>query len=120
MNGLYPEGISAMLDSTASVHSYNLRGSSNNIFIPKPRTEAGKPVFSYRGAVLWNSPPSDLRNQRNLKSFKDNFINYSFNKRQQQLYSQFSASYLLKYTKTIIILDCSNSLALRKFNTYTK
>ena len=37
-----------------------------------------------------------------------------------QLYSQFSASYLLKYTKTIIILDCSNSLTLRKFNTYTK
>ena len=52
MNGFYPEGISAMFDSTASVHSHNLRGSSNNIFIPRPRTEAGKRAFSYRGAVL--------------------------------------------------------------------
>jgi len=60
MNGFYPEGISAMFDSTASVHSHNLRGSSNNIFIPRPRTEAGKRAFS-RGAVLWNSLPSDLR-----------------------------------------------------------
>ena len=78
MNGFYPEGILAMFDSTASVHSHNLRRSSNNIFIPRPRTEAGKRAFSYRGAVLWNSLPSDLRNQPNLKSFKDNFINYSF------------------------------------------
>ena len=78
MNGFYPEGISAMFDSTASVHSYNLRGSLNNIFITRPHTEAGKKAFSYRGAVLWNSLPSDLRNQPNLKSFKDNFINYSF------------------------------------------
>ena len=46
MNGLYPEGISAMFDLTAGVHSHNLRGSSNNIFIPRPRTEAGKRPFS--------------------------------------------------------------------------
>jgi len=57
MKGFYPEGISAMFDSTASVHSHNLRGSSNNIFILRPRTEAGKPAFSYRGAVWWNSLP---------------------------------------------------------------
>ena len=67
-----------MFDSTASVHSHNLRGNSNNIFIPRPRTEVGKRAFSYRGAVLWNSLPSDLRNQPNLKLFKDNFTNYSF------------------------------------------
>ena len=67
-----------MFDSTASVHSQNLRESSNNIFIPRRRTEAGKRAFSYRGAVLSNSLPSDLKNQPNLKSFKDNFINYSF------------------------------------------
>ena len=78
MNGFYPEGISAMFDLTASVHSHNLRGNSNNIFIPRPRTEAGKRAFSYRGSVLWNSLPSDLRSQPNLKLFKDNFTNYSF------------------------------------------
>ena len=53
-----------MFDSTASVHSQNLRESSNNIFIPKRRTEAGKRAFSYRGAVLWNSLPSDLKNRQ--------------------------------------------------------
>ena len=77
MNGFYPEGISAMFDSTARVDSNNLGGSSNNIFIPRARTEAGKRAFSCRGAALWNSLPSDLRNQLNLKSFKD-FIIYSF------------------------------------------
>jgi len=46
INGFYPEGISAMFDSTASVHSHNLRGSSNNIFITRPHTEAGKQAFS--------------------------------------------------------------------------
>ena len=49
-----------MFDSTARVHSHN-------IFIPRPRTEAGKRAFSYRGAVLCNTLPSDLRNQPNLK-----------------------------------------------------
>ena len=81
MNGFYPERISAMFDSTASVHSHNLRGSSNNIFIPRPRTEAGKRAFSYRGAVLWNSLPSDLRNQPNLKSttlFRNNIVSLQF------------------------------------------
>ena len=77
INAFYPEGISAMFNSTASVHSHNLRGSSNIIFITRPHTEAGKQAFSYRGAVLWNSLPSDLRNQPNLKSFKYSFQKYN-------------------------------------------
>ena len=69
-----------MFDSTASVYSHNLRGSSNNIFLPRPRTEAGKRAFSYGGAVLWNSLPSDLRNQPNLelKSFNNVFSKYYY------------------------------------------
>ena len=43
-----------MFKPTSGVHSYNVRGASNNIFVPRPCTEAAKRAFSYRGAVMWN------------------------------------------------------------------
>ena len=69
-----------------------------------------------RDFVFENSKNNNSNNNNN----NINIFFFINNNNNQQLYSQFSASYLLKYTKTIIILDCSNSLALRKFNTYTK
>ena len=54
LNNLYPESLKNMFKSTSEVHSYNVRGASNNIFVPRPRTEAVKRAFSYRGVVMWN------------------------------------------------------------------
>ena len=67
---------------------------------------------------IWHPDVYNCHNNNNKNNNNNN--NYYYYYIIIQLYSQFSASYLLKYTKTIIILDCSNSLALRKFNTYTK
>ena len=55
---------------TSRVHSYNLRGASNNVFVPRPRTEAVKRSFSYRGAVMWNGLENVLKDEINLNCFK--------------------------------------------------
>ena len=41
-NNFHPTRLKSMFEPTSNIHSYNLRGNSNNIFIPRPRTEAAK------------------------------------------------------------------------------
>ena len=67
---LYPESLKNMFKPTSGVHSYNVRGASSNIFVPRPRTEAAKRAFSYRGAVMWNGLENVLKDEINLNSFK--------------------------------------------------
>ena len=38
--------------------------------LPRPRTEAAKRAFSYRGAVMWNGLGNKLKDETNLNSFK--------------------------------------------------
>ena len=64
-----------MFEPLSNVHSYNLRGSSNNIFIPRPRTENGKRNFGYRGAVLWNDLPDEIKTKPSVWSFKASLVN---------------------------------------------
>ena len=61
LNNLYPESLKNMFKPTSGVHSYNVRGASNNIFVPRPRTEAAKRAFRYRGAVMWNGLENVLK-----------------------------------------------------------
>ena len=71
LNNLYPESLKNMFKPTSGgVHSYNVRGASNNIFVPRPRTEAAKRAFSYRGAVMWNGLENVLKDEINLNSYK--------------------------------------------------
>ena len=51
---LFPVGLKSQ------VRPDNLRGSSNNIFIRRPETDAARKSFGYRGAVLWNGLPSEI------------------------------------------------------------
>ena len=59
-----------MFKATSGVHSYNVRGALNNVFAPRPRTEAAKRAFSYGGAVMWNGLENELKDEINLNSFK--------------------------------------------------
>lgn len=70
LNNLYPESLKNVFKPTSGVHSYNVRGASNNVFVPRPRTEAAKRAFSYRGAVVWNGLENMLKDEVNLNSFK--------------------------------------------------
>ena len=49
LHNLYPKGLKNMFKPTSRVHSHKVWGSSNNVFVPRPLTEAAKRVFSYRG-----------------------------------------------------------------------
>lgn len=40
---------------TNTIHNYNVRCSEHNLLIPRPKTEALKKSFVYRGAVWWDS-----------------------------------------------------------------
>ena len=40
LNNLYPQSSKNVFQPTSTVHSYNVQGASNNVFVPKPRTEA--------------------------------------------------------------------------------
>ena len=50
---------------------YSLRNSDNKLALPKPRTDFLKRSFSYSGAHLWNSLPSDVRAIRSYTNFRN-------------------------------------------------
>ena len=71
LNNLYPESLlKNFFKQTSRVHSYNVRGASNNVFVPRPHSEAAKQAFSYGGAVMWNGLENVLKDEINLNSFK--------------------------------------------------
>ena len=70
LHNLSPIRLTSIFKTTSSVHSYNLRNSKYNLFVPRPSTEAGKRSFQYRGSVLWNSLPLSAKTQPTLGSFK--------------------------------------------------
>ena len=55
---------------------YSLRDNENKLFVPKPRTDYLKRSFSYDGAVLWNSLPTQLRSAQSLGVFKRGLNNW--------------------------------------------
>ena len=55
--------------SVTTIHRHNLRGAQQNLFIPRPNTEALKKSFRYRGAVTWNSLSAEAKQATTLNSF---------------------------------------------------
>ena len=70
LNDFYRESLKNIFKATSGVHSYNVQGASNNIFVLQPHTESAKRDFSYRGAVMWNGLENVLKDEINLNSFK--------------------------------------------------
>ena len=56
------------------IYYYSLRGSADKLTVPLPPHYS----FSYRGAVLWNSLPVDLRQAQTLTSFKSGCSSFVF------------------------------------------
>jgi hypothetical protein len=50
--------------------------SESKLAIPQPRTNYLKNSFSYSGAVLWNSLPTELRQASSLRKFKVDCSNF--------------------------------------------
>ena len=69
VNHLVPEYLSDKFVNVNTTHRHNLRGAQNNLFIPRPNTEAPKKSFCYRGAVTWNSLSVEAKQATTLNSF---------------------------------------------------
>ena len=69
-NNLSPSYLRRIFSNTSNVHSHNLRNSELNYYVPRPKTESAKRSLHYRGSVLWNKIPSEIRKLPSLNVFK--------------------------------------------------
>ena len=60
--------------------NYSLRSNNLKLSLPKPKTDFLKRSFSYRGAVAWNSLPSEfirmVDESQSISSFRTLINNY--------------------------------------------
>ena len=77
--GLAPDYLWSMFVNRSIVANYSLRDTEGKLAIPKPRTDYLRNSFSYSGAVLWNSLPTDLQQTENPNQFKAGCINFFAN-----------------------------------------
>ena len=69
-NNFFPSYLRRIFTYTSNVHSHNLRNSELNYYVPRPRTESAKGSLHYRGSVLLNKIPSQIRKLPSLNVFK--------------------------------------------------
>ena len=78
-NNLSPSYPKRIFTNTSNVHSHNLRNSELSYYVPGPRTESAKGSgLHYRGSVLWNKIPSEIRKLPSLNVFKTSFHGKDF------------------------------------------
>ena len=70
IDGLAPKYLTNKFTQRSDVNPYNLRDLENKLAIPLPRTNYFKNSFSYSGATLWNSLPSEARQASSLTNFR--------------------------------------------------
>ena len=77
-NNLSPSYLRWIFTNTIDVHSHNIRNFELNYYVPRPRTESAKRSLHYRGSVLWNKIPSEIRKLPSLNVFKTSFHGKDF------------------------------------------
>ena len=70
LNGLASDYLKSMFNDRSAISSYSPRNCEGKLAVPLPRTNFLKNSFSYNGAVLWNSLPTNLRQAQTIASFK--------------------------------------------------
>ena len=70
LNGLAPEYLKSKFIQRSDTTSYNFRGMENKLSLPLPRTNYGKETICYRGAVVWNNLPCNVRQASSLSEFR--------------------------------------------------
>ena len=78
LNGQTPDYLSNKFIFRKDTTSYRLRNSEMRLPLPQPRTDCVRKSFSYSGAALWNSLPTDIRVSKTLGEFKTKLSNFSF------------------------------------------
>ena len=59
-------------------HGKNTRGNGSLLVLPKVRCESGRKTFPFQGASIYNSLPSDVRNEKYFINFKRKINTLSF------------------------------------------
>ena len=78
-NILSPLYLRQIFTNVSNIHTRNLRNSESNCYIPRPRTEYAKGSLHYRGSVLWNKIPLEIRQRPNLNDFKTSLCVKDYN-----------------------------------------
>ena len=66
LNGLAPDYLKSMFIDGRAISAYSLRNCDGKLAVPLPRTNFVKNSFSYNGAVMWNSLPTNLRQAQTI------------------------------------------------------
>ena len=74
VNDHFPPCLHELVQTTLQVHTYNLRDSPHNLFIPRPLSEARKRSLHYRAATLWNSLSTTSKTQTTVTGFKESLL----------------------------------------------
>ena len=70
INNLFPTGLKSSFEPTSQIHSYNLRGSSNNIFIQRPQNDAQRRVVAIEVQFCGIACEMNLKLSRQLLCLK--------------------------------------------------
>ena len=66
---LMPAAYHTYFINKQTVHSYEVRR-NNDLFVPRCKRKTGQKAFMFKGAVLWNSLPEDLKTCSSHALFK--------------------------------------------------
>ena len=74
VNGLSPQYLSELFVTSSTNACYNLRRTTTDLRLPKKLSSNGQKSFSFRGAALWISLPSESKQASNLLTFKKSIL----------------------------------------------
>ena len=77
VNGLAPDYLGKYFIKRSAVHNKNTRG-CNNFVVPRCRLSMGQRAFYFRGPKEWNGLPDNIRNTKDIDSFKRRLFNRIF------------------------------------------
>lgn len=69
IHGMAPYYLTSKFCNRASIHGRNTRN-CDQLQIPLYTSAAGQRSFKFRGAKIWNSLDTDLKEHKSLKNFK--------------------------------------------------
>ena len=70
LNDLAPYYLCNLFTKISACSSHNLQSTETDLRLPKKKSANGQKCFSYRGAKIWNSLPSESKTASSLNGFK--------------------------------------------------
>ena len=72
VNNLVPNYLDNIFKINSEVHSHNTRN-CKNLHINKTGNDSGMRKFGYRGSVIWNRIPTEIKDSNSLGTFKTQY-----------------------------------------------